>query len=321
MGIKFRSLLYICYNRSMFQKIINFIKYNNAFTIGLMIFFFGTTMSFAASPTLRGSVYSSSATVTSVDNRLIVSTNLDNFNFNLRIKSVTEDGTNYYIVYTYKTLAVSSSIWQNVSLEKTLTVSKESLGEKDLGLYVARELADNINYELSYLKKVQEIEAGKGVSKKVVTKKYAGLVGKLLDPEDRVIEGYAPIIPEPELEPEVVPEPPEAPDPNLFVENDPNYVKPDLNPKPPTPKPTPQLPPPTIPPEAPPAPVDEEEIAEIVNEMLPEPESEPEEEIVPPVVEPTPEPQPEADQPPAETPEPSPEPSPEPTPEPTPEHT
>src|SRR3989344_8492352 len=120
MGIKFRSLLYICYNRSMFQKIINFIKYNNAFTIGLMIFFFGTSMSFAASPTLRGSVYSSSAAVTSVDNRLIVSTNLDNFNFNLRIKSVTEDNEKYYIVYTYKTLTLENSAWQNKNFEKTL---------------------------------------------------------------------------------------------------------------------------------------------------------------------------------------------------------
>src|SRR3989344_5475546 len=180
----------------MFQKIIKFIKYNNAFPIGMMIFLLGAGATFASSPAVRESVFSSLETVTSVDNGLIISTNLDNFNFNLKISSVTEDTKNYYINYAYTTLAVANSIWSNVSREKTLTINKEFLGDKDLGLYVARELGDNINYELSYLKKVQELQKGLGVSKKVVTTQYAGLVGKFLDPEEKVIEGYSPVIPE-----------------------------------------------------------------------------------------------------------------------------
>jgi len=148
----------------MLQKVFNFIKYNNAFTIGIMVIFMGTGISFAASDTLRDSVYSSSEIITSIDNRVMISADLDNFNFNLRISSVKEDDKSYYVTYTYQTLAIANSIWQEVSQDKTLTVSKESLGNKDLGLYVAKELGDNINYELSYLRKVQDLQTGLGIS-------------------------------------------------------------------------------------------------------------------------------------------------------------
>jgi hypothetical protein len=185
------------YNKSMYQKILNFIKYNNAFTIIFIIFFFSFGVSFAASPGVRDSVYASQSTVVSVDNNLIVSTDLDSFNFNLRINSVTEDEKNYYAAYSYQTLAVEDGVWQTRQIQKTLTVSKEALGGKDLGLYIAKELGENINYELSYLKKVQKLEIEKGKSQKVVNTEYSGLIGKLLDPKQEVIEGYSPVIPEP----------------------------------------------------------------------------------------------------------------------------
>jgi hypothetical protein len=181
----------------MFQKFLNFIKYNNAFTIILGMLFLGGGVTFAASPTARESVYSSQSTVISVDNGVIVSTNLDDFNFNLRINSITEDNKNYYAGYSYQTLAVENDIWQTKQIEKTLTVSKEDLNGKDLGLYVAKELGENMNYELSYLKRVQKLEREKGESQKIVTTEYSGLIGKMLDPKEEVIEGYSPVIPEP----------------------------------------------------------------------------------------------------------------------------
>ena len=185
------------YARINTQKILNFIKYNNAFTIAFVIVFFGFGISFAASPAVRDSVYSSEETVISVDNGLIVSTDLDNFNFNLRINSVTEDEKNYYAAYSYQTLVIEDGFWQSKEIEKTLTISKEVLDGKDLGLYVAKELGENINYELSYLKRVQELEKEKGESQKVVAVAYSGLVGKFLSPKEKVIEGYIPVIPEP----------------------------------------------------------------------------------------------------------------------------
>ena len=46
-----------------------------------MVIFLGAGMSFAASPALRDSIYSSSEMISSVDNHLILSSDLDNFNF------------------------------------------------------------------------------------------------------------------------------------------------------------------------------------------------------------------------------------------------
>lgn len=181
----------------MYQKVLHFVKYNNAFTIIFVLVFFGFGISFAASPEIREGVYTSTETVASVDNSFIVAADLDNFNFNLRIKAITEDEKNYYAVYSYQTIAISDGFWQKQEAEKTLTVSKEALGGKDLGLYLAEELGENINYELSYLKRVQKLEKEKGESQKIVTTEYSGLIGKLLDPDEKVIDGYDPVIPEP----------------------------------------------------------------------------------------------------------------------------
>ena len=48
----------------------------------------------------------------------------------------------------------------------------------------------------------QKLEREKGESQKVVTTEYSGLIGKLINPKEEVIEGYNPVIPE------VVPEKP-----------------------------------------------------------------------------------------------------------------
>ena len=248
------------YNKSMgtYQKILNFIKYNNAFTIIFVVVFFGFGISFAASPAVRDSVYSSEETVISVDNNLIVSTDLDNFNFNLRINSVTEDEKNYYAVYSYQTLAIEDGIWQSKQIEKILTVSKEVLDGKDLGLYVAKELGENINYELSYLKRVQKLEKEKGESQKVVAVAYSGLVGKFLSPKEKVIEGYSPVIPEP------VPEVPAT------IESNPAAVIVSIPPPKsqtnPAAEPQPEAGPP--PAETPPPMVNEQLVHDVVEELL-----------------------------------------------------
>ena len=196
----------------MHVKLINFIKYNNAFTILLALFFFGFGVSFAAEPAIRDSFYSSQETVVSVDNSYILSTDLNSHNFNLKINSITEDEKNYYATYSYQTIQIIDSVWQNKQVEKTLTVSKEVLEGKDLGLYLAKQLGENINYELSYLQKVQKLEKEKGESQKMITTEYSGLIGKLLDTKQEVIEGYNPVISE------VVPEVP------VTVEENPQEV-------------------------------------------------------------------------------------------------
>ena len=272
------------YNKSMgtYQKILHFIKYNTAFTIIFVILFFGFGISFAASPQVRDSVYSSAETLVSVDNGLIVSADLDNFNFNLRINSVTEDEKNYYAVYLYQTLVIENGFWQSKEIEKTMTVNKESLAGKDLGLYVAKELGENINSELSYLKRVQKMEKEKGESQKIVAVAYFGLIGKLLDPKEKVIEGYNPVIPEPvpeiaatvESNPAAVivstPPPPQAePVPEPQPEAGPPPAE--TPPAEPTPEPTPE----TIPEEVIPEEVIPEVIPETTLEAATEPTPEP----------------------------------------------
>ncbi len=180
----------------MHTKILNFIKYNNAFTIILGVCFLSFGISFAASPAVRDSVYSSSETVVSVDNSSIISADLDSFDFNLKINNVAEDDKNYYADYSYQTMVIEDGFWKNKTIEKTLKESKEALNGKDFGLYAAKELGDDMNYELSYLKRVQKLETGKGESHKVVTVTYSGLIGKLLNPKEKVIEGYNPVIAE-----------------------------------------------------------------------------------------------------------------------------
>ena len=178
----------------MYQKIIYFIKYHNAFAVTVVMVFSGLGISYAASPTIRDGIYSSTETVVAVDNGLIVSADLDNFNFNLRVNAITEDELNYYAAYSYQTLVVEDGVWQNKAIEQTFTVSKEALNGRDLGLYVAEELKENINYELAYLKRVQELEKEKGESQKIVAVAYSGLIGKLLNPKEEVVEGYIPVV-------------------------------------------------------------------------------------------------------------------------------
>lgn len=204
----------------MFDKFLLFIRYNNAFAIAIVLLFSGFGVTYAASPEVRDSVYASKQTVVSVDNHAIVAVDLNNFNFNLRINTVTDDSKNYYVAYSYQTLVIADDIWQVTPVNKTLTVNKDSLDGKDLGLYAAKELGDNMDYELSYLKRVQKLEIEKGASQKVVTTEYSGLVGRLLNPKESVIEGYNPVIPEPV--PEVAsPEPAVTPTENPVAHPEP----------------------------------------------------------------------------------------------------
>lgn len=202
----------------MFQKIINFIKYHNAFAIIFMIIFVGFSLSLAASPEFRENFISSEETVRSVDNSGIIAADLENFDFGLQIKTVTEDAKNYYITYTYKTYAIQDYIWQEVEKEKILTVSKEALSNRDLGLYIAEELGEVIDYELAYLKEVQKSEKENGLTQKIATIQYAGLIGRFLSPKEKVFPGYEPVVSPPEIIIQPEPSQPEPPQSTLQAE-------------------------------------------------------------------------------------------------------
>ena len=194
----------------MLQKIVTFIKYHNALPLIFLALFLGFGAAFAANPELgenmAAAVITSAQTVVKVDNSLILNVNLDQFLPSAQINAITEDEDNYYVSYTLYTIDLQSGVWNTVSRGQSITVSKKSLGNNDLGLYVAKQIKEVTDRQLEYLKEVQEIERGKGVTQKTVATTYSGLIGKFLDPKEEVIVGYQPVIP-PEITPVAAPAP------------------------------------------------------------------------------------------------------------------
>ena len=180
----------------MFKKLTYFIKYHNAFPIALSVVLLGSGVVFAASPQAREAIISENTTVRSVDNSYIINVDLGAYNPQLKITSVEKDDSNYYVSYTYDTISIDNYVWKKYKTNETLTVSKRALGDKDLGLYVAKEISEVINNEDVYLKKVQDIEKNKGTTKKIATTEYSGLVGRMLSTKVEEFEGYVPVIPE-----------------------------------------------------------------------------------------------------------------------------
>jgi hypothetical protein len=178
------------------QRVLDFIRYNNALPIALFVLFLGAGGALAASPDLRGDVYTAQSDTVSVDNSYIVNANLDAYTPGIQITNVTEDGDNYYVAYTLQTIDLSDGVWQSVSMPKTLTVAKGALGSRDLGIYVTGQLSEVSGTELTRLRETQTFEKNKGITQKVVATTYSGLIGKFIDPKEETLPGYTPVIPD-----------------------------------------------------------------------------------------------------------------------------
>ena len=196
----------------MLKKIIQFIKYHNAFTIGLvLIFIFGASV-FASDTVREATIGKAVVEKAGIDNTALLAADLDNFDFSMKINNVTEDEENYYVLYTYKTLDIQDDIWQPVSQQETLTVSKLALADRDLGLYVAEELGEIVDSEKAYLVEVQQKQQEKGVTLVRETTIYTGLIGLVLNPVTKELPGYTPVVKPPELAPIVYNEPLRSPE-------------------------------------------------------------------------------------------------------------
>jgi hypothetical protein len=181
-----------------FQKVIQFIKYHNAFTIGLvLIFIFGASV-FASDTIREATIGKAVVEKAGIDNTALLTADLGNFDFSMQIINVTEDDENYYVLYTYKTLDIQDDIWQPVSRQETMEVSKSALADRDLGLYVAEELGEIIDSQKAYLVKVQQKQKQKGITLIQETTKYTGLIGMVLNPKTRELPGYEPVVKQPE---------------------------------------------------------------------------------------------------------------------------
>lgn len=207
------------------RKILNFIFYNNTIPILLGVLFLGAGVTLAANEDARELLISSEEVITSIDNTYIRKVNLDTFAFEIETTSVTEDDTHYYVGYTFKTIDLEDGVWQKVTKIGEVAVSKIALGDNDLGLFVTEELKEIRDAEIERLKETQEIELAIGESPKVVATVYKGLVGKMLDPKEEVLEGYDPVIEPPKPGPieepvSAVAEETEVQEPEIIVSDD-----------------------------------------------------------------------------------------------------
>ncbi|MCK5022246.1 MAG: DUF5011 domain-containing protein [Candidatus Pacebacteria bacterium] len=141
-----------------------------------------------------------------LDVSLILNTNFDTFDANLQIKEVTEDDYSFYVLYTFRSLEIKDRVWIVVLKENTLVVTKDVLGDGDLGNYLSDELSEVVDNEMIFLKEVQEIQRNKlladvveGAKKKATASVYDSLIGKILDTSLNDFSGYIPVIVEEEL--------------------------------------------------------------------------------------------------------------------------
>lgn len=173
-------------------KLFHFISYHNAVPIAISFILLGAATTYAA--TNPDKIISKQDRVVSIDNTYIASKDLSRYTPSVKIISVTEDDTTYYVQYTFTTIDLKDSVWQDVTTTETMTVDKARLGNyRDLGLFVTEQLKEKIQNEVERLKETQQIEK-KQVTQKTIVTKYKGLVGGFLDEKTTTIAGYSPLV-------------------------------------------------------------------------------------------------------------------------------
>lgn len=183
----------------MFSKIINFIKYHNAFSIGLILVFLSSGAIMASEDVRNAIIGQEIVTEQGIDNSQLLSAELENFDINFKINNVLEDEENYFVDYAFNTIAVRDNIWQPVVKSEKFTVNKTALGNRDLGIYLAEEFSEAARGEMAYLKEAQKNERERGLTQIVRTTDYTGLIGLTLDLKNKILPGYEPVVKPPEI--------------------------------------------------------------------------------------------------------------------------
>lgn len=180
----------------MFKRFLHFATYNNAFVLILLALMGSAGVTFAANPEVRAGILSSQDTVRSIDNSYLLAVDLSQFSFDLKIKSIAEDADTYYVTYSYNAIEVTDYVWKVLVKEDLLKVGKKTLDGKDLGVYVARQLGEIAESRIAFLRDAQASERKAGLTAKIVTTEYSGLIGKMLNPSEKEFPGYIPVVKE-----------------------------------------------------------------------------------------------------------------------------
>lgn len=190
----------------MFKKAIHFIQYNNATVLILAIILIAGTGVWAQTETGQEVIGTKQTETQGIDNELLLEVNLDEFDMNYKIEKVEEDEKYYYVTFTYLDIIEKNQAWQYQIQEKIRKVSKRI--NKDLGLFLAEELAEEREARLKQLKSEQAKALEIGESNRIEVTQYSGLIGQALDFSQKIIPGYEPvkkrIVPAPSVPPTVL---------------------------------------------------------------------------------------------------------------------
>ena len=172
----------------MLEKILNFIKYNNATIIILAIILILGGGALAAGPEGVGQ---KKVRLENIDNRLLIAADLGNFNMDFKIEKVEADADYYYATYSYLDLVILDQAWQYQLNSKTQKISKKI--KQDLGEYLAGFLSKHRQARARQLKEERRLADLAGEQRRVEVTEYSGLIGKTLDLAAKVFPGYEPV--------------------------------------------------------------------------------------------------------------------------------
>jgi len=173
----------------MLQKILHFIKYNNATVIILAIVLILGGGALAAGPENIGVKQTS---VEGVDNTALLAADLTAFNMDFKIENVQQDEKYYYVTYGFLDLTEADSAWQYQLSQKTQKVSKKI--KEDIGVYMAKFMAKHYEARVRELKQEKNLAESQGPEKRFEVTEYSGLIGRTLDLAAAVFPGYEPVV-------------------------------------------------------------------------------------------------------------------------------
>jgi len=190
----------------MFEKVIHFIKYNNLTVLLVLAIFLATGGVFAQTPVGQEIIGQEEKRFEGIDNTLLLTADLDNFNMDFKIEKIEEDEKYFYVTYTYLGLIQEDNAWQYLIQEKIKKISKKL--RLDLGVYLAEQFKQEYEAHLKDLRLAKDGAEKIGTATRTEVVAYTGLIGRILDFASGVIPGYEPIkryeVPSPSVPPTVL---------------------------------------------------------------------------------------------------------------------
>jgi len=172
----------------MLEKILHFIKYNNATVVILAVILLLGGGALAAGPENIGQKQTS---IEGVDNAALLAVDLTAFNMDFKIENVQQDEKYYYVTYGFLDLTQADNLWQYQLSQKTQKVSKKI--KQDVGEYMAKFMAKHYEARVRELKQEKSLAESAGEQKRVEVTEYSGLIGKTLNLAAKVFPGYEPV--------------------------------------------------------------------------------------------------------------------------------